>query len=94
MKFDKNVIAGILALIALIIELGGLTLLFINSPLVSSVIELGISITFLDIVVIVAFIYTIYKTLIKNEKLTKWEWLAFILLFGLFTFWFFVGLTL
>ena len=75
MKIDRNIVAGIIALIFLILDLAGYAVMLLGLvPFSGNII--GIFFT-------VLMFFIAYKTLYKKEKLTKLEWVIAI---GLFIF--------
>ena len=75
MKINRNIVAGIIALIFLILDLAGYAVMLLGLvPFSGNII--GIFFT-------VLMFFIAYKTLYKKEKLTKLEWVIAI---GLFIF--------
>jgi len=68
---NSNIVAGILSVFVIFVEIVGLIYMISKGQF------FGLA----DMVILIAFSYTAHKTLIKNKKLTKWEWAAFIVLF-------------
>ena len=84
-ELNSNIVAGILSILVLITIAAGAIYL-----IVSGIFPFGI----MDIVMIVVFSYTSYKTLFKKEKLTKWEWVAFVILFFIALAFFLIGFVI
>jgi len=72
-KTEVNIhtIAGILSVMFILIEIIGFFY-----GLLMGIFQFGA----LDVILVFAFAYTAYKTLIKKKKLKLWEWVVFIIL--------------
>jgi hypothetical protein len=84
-ELNSNIVAGTLSVVFVALEIMGIFL-----AIMSNVSSVGL----IDVLFLIGFSYTTYKTLIKYEKLTKWEWVAWIILFLIFSFTFFVGFVI
>lgn len=72
---DKNKIAGWVSLVLGILEVIGFLLVYASGLTVGSPISL---------ISMLGFFYIFYRTLIKRQKLSKYEWVAIIFLVVLF----------
>jgi len=74
-KIDVRII-GWLSVVAIAFELVGLAIVLSGSS--------GLSVNFMDIILLIGFSYIAYKILIKKKELSKWEWLVFAILLIIF----------
>jgi len=86
-ELNSNIVAGALSVAFIVGEIISIFIAVSSGVIDTLRVSVGIG----DILILVGFSYTAYKTLIKNEKLTKWEWVAWIILFLLASFGFLVG---
>jgi len=75
MKIDRNMVAGIIALIFLLLDMVGYAVMLLGLVPVSG--------NLISIFFTVLLFFIVYKTLYKKERLTKLEWVIAI---GLFAF--------